>query len=176
MEYNEKELTPKMTLEELQETYEYLDLTTRMRKFLDVYLVTKDKHGAAMVAYDCKDVRRSRIMASICMRNPRIQDCVARFYGKESKETFLHNLRNIIRHGNPSKEKVKLIELYANCQGYAMDYKKIAEEEKTKRVKMKERRERYKAKVLEKKLAKAKEQVPTSYEGLSEYESGHSGN
>jgi len=81
-----------MTIEDFHATKEFLALTERQRKWVDVFIETADANHATLEAYNATD---SVYRAMLCRKvetSPRVIAALDLFYGRSPKEKFPRDL------------------------------------------------------------------------------------
>ena len=119
---------PKMTgdilsLDEMQQTYEFSLLTQRQKLWISTYIASGfNRVLATRTCYKCKNDTIAKIMSYTVMRHPKMIVAIARASGKSEKEAFLEYFRNALQHGKLlTREQVEAAKLYCRCMGWTLN-------------------------------------------------------
>lgn len=162
-----------LTIEELRRTQEYAALTPKMKVYIETYISScGDSIAATHRAYDCNTKREEMIFAWALKRHPKILACIDIWSQKDPKEIWMESIKAATREGRPSVQRVSLLRMQGEAQGWIQPTGKIKAETQKKNATIRLKREARLAKAQEKKEEKQKEKEkpePEAYD-LSSFE------
>ena len=121
---------PKLTVEQLQGRQEYLYLTVRQRKAVEIFLETGSQLKAIEASYTCKTPEIARVMCYSVFNNHRVIAVLAIANGEDpDRAVFMNQVERLSRSKKVSTAKVKSLELYGKARGWLGERKSEAEAE-----------------------------------------------
>ena len=147
-----------MTLEDLQQTPEYLALTEKQKLFVATYVQTcidgnPDPVQSVAIAYKCKDRNTARVMSYPMLSNIRIVAALNRYFNRQPLEAFLMVLDRAIQNKHLTTAQLQALRLKSDILGLKSRMPVVgrtvknviedlqAEEQKVKRIGRKPRKE-----------------------------------
>ena len=115
----------KLTVEQIQETQEYLRLTQKQQLFVATYCGgglldgNYDAVAATRTAYQCKSMEVARIMSYSLLQNIRIIEVLNRHFGVTPIEEFLVQVNRAINNRNLTQAQMDALKLKSDILGYA---------------------------------------------------------
>lgn len=115
----------RLSIDEIEATQEYQQLTPKQRLFVSTYCDGGIRNGvydpisATLLAYKCKNPESARVMSYALMGNIRIVAALNRHFNAEPIEQFLVEIDRAIRNKSLSIAQLQALKLKADLLGFS---------------------------------------------------------
>jgi hypothetical protein len=109
----------RLTLEQLQATPVFGDLTQRQQKLVETFIATNgDRIASVLAAYSVKTPSSARILAYEYFSSPRVIAAIAAYFQTSPLESFKAEVRKAYRNSKLSVAQIEALKLHAVLNGW----------------------------------------------------------
>jgi hypothetical protein len=123
----------RLSVYELSQTPEFGRLSKRQAEWLLIYLNDFiegrgfDPENATRRVYSCQTPENVRTMGAHLVSNPKIVDCVRKFFGETLEQTFTRALLKAINSPSLTVAQKDTLELFAKVHGWTEGFPSVVE-------------------------------------------------
>lgn len=101
-------------ISELKETPEWLSLTLKQRKFLELYVANGyDAKAAYFSVYDCKDEHTAHCASYARLQSPKVAMFLHLHFNGDPEDVFIKLIMRMILNKKLTPEQVEVMKIYA---------------------------------------------------------------